>query len=108
MFAVTFRTGPCADAGRLGGAGRRVRLGGGGYPVVKFRQLKPAVAVRGPYECDVDPDVVEPDDVVHPTSFDRRLSLQLHTKFDKERDGSLEVVDNDADVVHPLNRHGPG
>jgi hypothetical protein len=33
--------------------------------------------------------------------------LQLHTKFDKERNSSLKVVDNDADVVHPLNRHTP-
>ncbi len=25
----------------------------------------------------------------------------------KERSSSLKVVDNDADVVHPLNRHIP-
>ena len=29
---------------------------------VDLRQLKPAVAVRGPHHGDVDPDVVEPDD----------------------------------------------
>jgi hypothetical protein len=27
--------------------------------------------------------------------------------LDKERGSSLKVVDNDADVVHPLNRHIP-
>jgi hypothetical protein len=27
--------------------------------------------------------------------------------LDKERASSLKVVDNDADVVHPLNRHIP-
>jgi hypothetical protein len=27
--------------------------------------------------------------------------------FDKEIDDSCEVVDNNADVVHPLKRHGP-
>jgi hypothetical protein len=48
----------------------------------------------------------EPDDTVHPTSLDRRLALQLHTKFDKERNSSLKVVDDNAHVVHPLNRHG--
>ena len=64
------------------------------------------MAVRGPHHRDVDSDAVEPDDTVHPTSLDRRLALQLHTKFDKERYSSLEVVDDDADVVHPLNRHG--
>ena len=53
------------------------------------------------------PDVVEPDDTVHPTSLDWRLALQLHTKFDKEHNSSLKVVDHDADVVHPLNRHIP-
>jgi hypothetical protein len=61
----------------------------------------------GSASCDVDSDVVEPDDTVHPTSLDRRLALQLHTKFDKERNSSLKVVDNDAHVVHPLNRHVP-
>jgi hypothetical protein len=73
---------------------------------MELRQLKPAVAVRGPHHRYVDPDVVERVDAVHPTSLDRRLALQLHTKFDKERDSSLEVVDDDAHVVHPLNRHG--
>jgi hypothetical protein len=36
---------------------------------------------------------------------DCRLALQLQTEFDEERGGSREVVDNDADVVHPLDRH---
>jgi hypothetical protein len=83
------------------------RLGADRRRRVELRQLKPAVAVRGPHHCDVDSDVVEPDDTVHPTSLDWRLALQLHTKFDKERSSSLKVVDNDADVVHPLNRHTP-
>lgn len=62
------------------------------------------VTVRGPHHCDVDPDVVEPD-TVDPTPLDGHLGLQLHTEFDAERSGSLEVGDDDADVVHPLNRH---
>src|SRR3982074_3449833 len=57
---------------------------------MELRQLKPAVAVRGPHHRDVDSDAVEPDDTVHPTSLDRRLALQLHTKFDKERSSSLK------------------
>jgi len=81
------------------------RLSAGRRRRVELRQLESAVAVRGPHHCDVDSDVVEPDDAVHPTSLDWRLALQLHTKFEKERDSSLEVVDNDADVVHPLDRH---
>ena len=88
-------------------AGAFFRLSADRRRPVELRQLNPAVAVRGPHHCDVDSDAVEPDDAVHPTSLDRRLALQLHTKFDEERDSSLEVVDNDADVVHPPNRHVP-
>ena len=43
----------------------------------------------------------------HPTFLDRRLALELHAEFDRERNGSLEVVDNDAEVVHPSNRQIP-
>jgi hypothetical protein len=72
---------------------------------VELRQLKPAVAVRSPQHCDVDSDIVEPDDAVHPTSLDCRLALQLQTKFEKERSSSLKVVDNDADMIHSQDRH---
>jgi hypothetical protein len=34
-----------------------------------------------------------------------RLALQLQTEFNEERGCSLKVFDNDADVVHPLDRH---
>ena len=63
------------------------------------------MAVRGPHHRDVEPDAVEPDDAVHPRSLDRRLALQLHTELDEERDSSLEVVDDDADIVHSFDRH---
>jgi hypothetical protein len=72
---------------------------------VELRQLKSAMAVRGPHHCDVDSDAVEPDDAVHPTSLDWHLALQLQTKFDKESDRSWEVVDNNADIV--TNRRPP-
>ena len=75
-----------------------VRLSGGSRRRVKLAQLDPAVAVRSPHHCDVASDTVEPDGAVHPTSLDRRLALQLQTKFEEERDSSLEVVDHDADV----------
>src|SRR5947208_17088545 len=68
---------------------------------VELVQLKPPVAVRGPHHCDVASDAVEPDDAVHPLSLDGRLDLKLQTKFSKEPEPSLEVVDNDEDVVHP-------
>ena len=90
---------PSAFAGALSGSA----LTAGGR--VELRQLNPAVAVRGPHHGDVGTDVVEPDDAVHPGPLDRRLAFQLHTEFGEERFGSLEVVDNDENVVHPLNRH---
>jgi hypothetical protein len=37
--------------------------------------------------------------------LDLRLAFQLHTEFGEERLGSLEVIDNDENVVHPLKRH---
>src|SRR5918995_2092924 len=74
---------------------------------VELVQLEPPVAVRGPHHGDVASDAVEPDDAVDPPSLDGRLALKLQTKFDKERDRSLEVVDNEEDVVHPQNRHVP-
>ena len=75
--------------------------------VWNFVSAGPAVAVRGPHHDDVDSDTVEPDDTVHPPPLDWRLALQLHTKFGKERSSSIKVVDNHADVVHPLYRHIP-
>src|SRR5437763_3856788 len=87
---------------------RAFRLGSDRRRRVELRPLEPAVAVRGPHHGDVGTDVVEPDDAVHPTPLDRRLAFQLHSEFGEERFGSLEVVDNDENVVHPLNRHIPG
>src|SRR5215208_3709445 len=87
---------------------RAFRLGSDRRRRVELRQLEPAVAVRGPHHGDVGTDVVEPDDAVHPTPLVAGLALQLHAEFGEERFGSLEVVDNDENVVHPLNRHIPG
>ena len=93
---------PSVFAGALSGSA----LTAGG--VWNFDSSTPAVAVRGPHRGDVGTDVVEPDDAVHPTPLERRLAFQLHAEFGEERFGSLEVVDNDENVVHPLKRHFPG
>lgn len=70
-------------------------------------QLKPRVAVRSPHHCDVEFLAVEPDNAVGPPSLDSHFALQLETQFDEEGDGACEVVDNNADIVHPLKRHVP-
>jgi hypothetical protein len=72
---------------------------------VELRQLEPAVAVRRTHHCDVRSHIVEADDAVDRRSFDGRLALQLQSELDEESDGGREVVDHDADVVHPQDRH---
>ena len=74
---------------------------------VKPRQLDPAVAVRGPQHGDVLSDAVEPDDTFHPAPLEWPLALQLHAELDEELNNGLEIIDNDEDVGHPLNRHMP-
>ena len=75
---------------------------------VELVELDATVAVRGPHQREGGANVLEPDQAVDRRSLDRRLAFQLHTEFGEERFGSLEVVDNDENVVHPLNRHIPG
>jgi len=84
---------------------RALRLGSDRRRRVELRQLNPAVAVRSSHHGDVGSDAVEPDDAVHRRPLDLRLAFQLHAEFGEERFGSVEVVDNDEDVVHPLKGH---
>src|SRR6267143_1064702 len=53
----------------------------------------------------MSPDAVESDGAVRPKAFDLPLALKLHPKLGEERDGRVQVVDDDGDVVHPLNGH---
>src|SRR5262245_2946886 len=75
------------------------------HRLVEFHELKAAVTVRGPHHCDVDLGAVESDDAIYPTSLDYHLALQLQTECDKEGDSRFEVFENNADVVHSLDRH---
>jgi hypothetical protein len=68
-------------------------------------QLQLAVAVRGPHHRDLAADAVEPDGAVRPRPFDLPLAVQFHAELGEERDGGIQVVDDDGDVVHPLNGH---
>src|SRR6266436_5291200 len=51
------------------------------------------------------PDAVESDGAVRPKAFDLPLAFKLHADLGEERDSRVQVVDDDADVVHPLNGH---
>src|SRR5215471_19119024 len=63
--------------------------------------------VRGPHHRDVAPHAVESDGAVRPRPFDLPLALQLQAELGEERDGGIQVVDDDGDVVHPLNAPHP-
>jgi hypothetical protein len=63
------------------------------------------VPVRGPHHGDVGTDALEPDHTARPIPLDLRLALQLHAEIGEERLGGLEILDDDENVVHPLNRH---
>ena len=80
-------------------------LGPDQFRVAELRQLDPPVAVRGQHRSDVDLDAFEPVEAVHPGAFDRRLAYKRHPEGGEEGNGGREVVDDDADMVHSLDRH---
>ena len=44
-------------------------------------------------------------DAIHPAALDRPLALQLESELDEKLSRGREVVNDDAHVVHPLDRH---
>src|SRR4051812_11931200 len=54
---------------------------------------------------NLDAHVAQSSDAIRPLSFDRSAPLELEAKFGEELDGSFDVGDHDADVVHTLDRH---
>src|SRR3989442_11705393 len=87
------------------GVRRRVRVAATARRGVELDQLEPSVAVRGLHHCVLHPDALETHDAVHPTAPDRPLALQLESEHDEERLRGREVVEDDAHVVHALDRH---
>jgi len=75
--------------------------------VAELRQLDSPMAVRGPHHSDVDLHAFEPAEAVHPGAFDRPLAFNRHAEGGEEGNGGWEVVDDDADMVHSLDRHEP-
>ncbi len=70
-----------------------------------FNQLESSVAVRSFHERNVHPYALEPHDAVNPATFDGPLALRLESELDEELCRGCEVVNHDADVLHPLNSH---
>ena len=54
--------------------------------VVELRQLKPAVSVRGPHECDLDANAIQSDDAIHPVAIDRcQAAVELRRAIDRRQ-----------------------
>ena len=75
--------------------------------IAKLGQLKPSVPIWGLHHNDVDLDVFDPVDAVHPRALDRRLAFDCHAERGEKSDSGCKVVDDDADVVQFLDRHVP-
>jgi hypothetical protein len=82
-----------------------------GVPVIgdhrrreKARELEPAVAVRRAHHGDLDALVAQSSDApAHSPSIVARPSSSRPSSR-KKSDRGIEVIDDDADVVHPLKR----
>ena len=73
--------------------------------ISKLRQLKPPMPIWGPHHHDVDLDIFEPVDAVHPRALDRRLAVERYAECGEKSDSGCKVVDDDTDVVQSLDRH---
>jgi len=85
-----------------------------GVPVIgdhtrreKARELEPAVAVRRAHHGDLDALVAQSSDAPCPLSFHHGSPFELEAELAKELDRRVEVLDDDADVVHPFECHVP-
>ena len=67
--------------------------------------LESSVAVRSLHHRNVRAYALEPHDAVHPATLDRSLALQHESELDEELSRGCEVVNHDADVIHPLDSH---
>jgi hypothetical protein len=71
----------------------------------ELHQLESSVAVRRLHHRSVRAYALEPHDAVHPETLDGRLAVQHESELDEELSRGCEVVDHDADVIHPSDRH---
>jgi NADPH:quinone reductase-like Zn-dependent oxidoreductase len=63
------------------------------------------MAIRSPHHDDVAFDVVESDRAVSPHAFNCCPAFDRQAEFCEEHDRRIQIVDDDGDIVHPLNSH---
>jgi hypothetical protein len=71
----------------------------------KAGELEPAVAVGRAHHGNLDALIAQSSDTSGPFSLDCGLAFELEAELAKEIDRRFEVIDDDSDVVHPLERH---
>lgn len=62
------------------------------------------MTVRSSHHDDVASNAAQADDAVNRRPLNGRFPFDLQTNFHKECDGSAEVFDDDADIVHSQQR----
>ncbi len=75
--------------------------------IAKLRQLKLSLPVWSPHHNDVDLDIFEPVNAIHPRARDWHLAFFRHAERGEKSDRGRKILDDHADVVQSLNRHDP-
>src|SRR5262249_34568245 len=69
------------------------------------RQFEPAVPVWRAHHGDLNALIAEPGDTPGPLAFDHGAPFEFEARLAKAINRAAEVLDDDADIVHPLERH---
>ncbi len=68
-------------------------------------QFEPAMTIWRTHHGDFDAHSIQSSDAICPVSFDWGAPFELETKFGEELNGGIDVLNDDADVVHSLDSH---
>jgi hypothetical protein len=71
----------------------------------KAGELEAPVAIRRAHHRNFDALIAQSGDTSGPFSFNRGPAFELEAELAKEIDRRCEVLDDDAYVVHPFERH---
>jgi hypothetical protein len=75
--------------------------------MLSYCAISPRSSAPWPRRRSTAADAVESDGTVGEEAFDLRLAVHFQAELGEERDGGVQVVDHDGDVIHPLKSHFP-
>ena len=70
---------------------------------VEAREFEAAMAVGGAHHGDLDALAAHSGDAAGPFAFDRHAAFEGKAEFGEKLNGSIDVLDHNADVVHTLD-----